>query len=36
MVDGSGTSVPGVPTSLPPLPALSGTFWNLTKMALQI
>lgn len=35
IVDGSGTDV-GVPTSLPPLPAASGTFWNLTKTALQI
>ena len=35
MLDGSGTAV-DTPTSLPPLPAASGTFWNLTKIALQI
>lgn len=35
MLDGSGTAV-DMPTSLPPLPASNGTFWNLTKMALQI
>jgi len=28
--------VPGVPTSLPPLRASSGTSWNLTKIELQI
>src|SRR5687768_202234 len=34
--DGSGTGSPGTPTSLPSLPPASGTFWNLTKMALHI
>ncbi len=33
---GSGTGIPGTPTSLPSLPASRGTFWNLTKIALQI
>src|SRR5687767_3855463 len=36
MLAGSGTGSPGLPTSLPPLPPASGTFWNLTKIALQI
>ena len=36
MDDGSGISPPGVPTSLPSLPPSGGTFWNLTKIALQI
>jgi hypothetical protein len=35
IVDGSGI-VPVTPTSLPSLPPASGTFWNLTKIALQI
>src|SRR5688572_12609860 len=33
-VDGSGTRT--VPTSLPPLPPASGTFWNLTYRAFAI
>src|SRR5687767_10187940 len=36
MLAGSGTGSPGLPTSLPPLPPASGTFWNLTRIALQI
>src|SRR5688572_28358565 len=36
IVDGSGTGSPGAATSLPSPPATSGTFWNLTKIALQI
>ena len=34
MLDGSG--IVDTPTSLPPLPPARGTFWNLTKIALQI